>query len=179
MKYLEIVAEHDRRVIKEYQGTLAAYSQRQAEIAEHRAEIALQREEIRGHQQELAAQRQKKADLLSRVRKEKELYEEVYAELEESSEDLWSLIRREEEEKRRAARIRRTALPPPPAARTPGRGGLPWPVHGKVVTPRNESTVRDRRIPAGIEIEVREGEQVRAVSSGRLSSRTGSCATSS
>ncbi|HWR73863.1 MAG TPA: peptidoglycan DD-metalloendopeptidase family protein [Nitrospirota bacterium] len=170
MKYLEIVAEHDRRVIEEYQKTLSTYSQRQAEIAEHRAEIALQREEIRGYQKALAAQRQKKADLLSRVRKEKELYEAVYTELEESSEDLWTLIKREEEEKRKAAQARRTALPPP-AASAPGRGGLPWPVHGKIVTPYGKQrhpqfgTVVFRR---GIEIEVREGEQVRAVSSGRV-----------
>ncbi len=171
MKYLEIVAEHDRRVIEEYQRTLSTYSQRQAEIAEHRAEIALRREEIRGHQKELSAQRRKKEDLLNRVRKEKELYEDVYAELEESSESLWSLIRREEEEKRRAAQIRRTALPPPAAAPAPGRGGLPWPAHGKVVTPYGKQkhpqfgTVVFRR---GIEIEVAEGDQVRAVSSGHV-----------
>lgn len=171
MKYLEIVAEHDRQVIEEYRKTLDDCSRRQAEIAEHRAEIALRREELRGHQQELAAQRRKKADLLSRVRREKALYEDVYAELEESSEGLWSLIKREEEEKRRAQALSRAALPPASTPAPPGRGRLPWPVDGKIVTPYGKQrhpqfgTVVFRR---GIEIEVAEGEQVRAVSSGRV-----------
>lgn len=170
VKYLEIVAEQDRSVIAEYRKALDSLSRQQSEIAGRKEEISGRRQEIRSRQDGLAAERKKKSTLLASVRKEKELYEQVLEELEESSQDLWALIKREEEEKRKAARTA-PAQPRAPSPALSGRGKLPWPVNGKVVTPYGRQrhpqfgTVVFRR---GIEIEVREGEPVRAVSSGHV-----------
>jgi septal ring factor EnvC (AmiA/AmiB activator) len=173
VKYLEIVAAQDRSVIAEYLKALDSLSRQQAEIAGRKEEISRRRQEIRSRQDGLAEQRKKKSTLLSSVRREKELYEQVLDELEESSKDLWALIKREEEEKRKTARSApaRPGTATPPSAALSGRGRLPWPVNGKVVTPYGKQrhpqfgTIVFRR---GIEIEVREGEPVRAVSSGQV-----------
>lgn len=168
MKYLEIVAARDRELIADYGIALESLSRKQAEIAGRKEEIARRRREIRTRQDGLAAERRKKAAILSSVRKQKELSEQLLEELEESSGNLWALIK--EEEKRRTER----ALPAQRGAGTPsaslsGRGRLPWPVNGTVVTPYGRQrhpqfgTMVFRR---GIEIEVREGEPVRAVGSG-------------
>jgi septal ring factor EnvC (AmiA/AmiB activator) len=171
VKYLEIVAGRDRSVIANYRKALDSLSRQQKEVAGRKEEISRRRQDIRSRQDGLTAERKKNSTLLASVRKEKELSEQVLEELEESSKDLWALIKREEEAKRKTAR----AVPARPGAGAPaaalsGRGKLPWPVNGKVVTPYGRQrhpqfgTVVFRR---GIDIEVREGEPVRAVSAGR------------
>ncbi len=172
VKYLEIVAAQDRNVIADYGKALESLSRRQAEIAGRKEEIFRRRQEIRSHQGDLASERKKKSTILSSVRKQKELYEQVLGELEESSENLWGLVK--EEEKRRAEQRAARAQQPgagAPSAALSGRGRLPWPVNGKVVTPYGRQrhpqfgTLVFRR---GIEIEVREGEPVRAVGGGHV-----------
>lgn len=172
LKYLEIVAEQDRRVMRDYREALTSLSQRQAEIGERKSELARRRKDTRARQNELTRQRRKKSNLLSSVRREKKLSRQVLEELEESSRDLWALIKKEEEARRRAKRAaaqRRGA----PAAAVPslGRGRLPWPANGKVIThfgrqrhPKFGTVIYS----SGIEIAVREGVPVKAVGTGSV-----------
>ncbi len=170
MKYLEIIADRDRRVIADYRAALDDLSRREAGIAAQTAEITRRRQDIRARQAELAAQRGKKSALLASVRREKDLSGQVLEELEESSRSLGALIR-EEEAKRKTETARERPATSAPAASLIGRGRLPWPVNGKVVTPYGRQrhpefgTIVFRR---GIEIEAREGEPVHAVSAGRV-----------
>ena len=169
VKYLELIARQDRAVIAEYRTALSELTERQTEIRSRKEEISRRRVAIASRQEDLEQQRRKKEKLLSSVRREKDLYEQVLDELEESSKDLWTMIKREEEESRRAA-ARTTRGAVKPTVSSAGRGRLPWPVDGRVVTPYGRQrhpefgTVVFRR---GIEIEVREGEPIRAVSSGK------------
>lgn len=184
-KYLEMIAARDREVITAYRKALDELGQRQADARDRKEEISRRRRTITSRQEDLEQERRKKEALLSSVRKEKGLYEQVLEELEESSDSLWKQIRREEEEKRReeerrraaAARAAQTPSAAKPAAPAPasavttaGRGRLPWPLNGRVVTRfgrqkhQQFGTVVFRQ---GIEIEAREGDPVRAVTGGR------------
>ena len=104
------------------------------------------------------------------MREEKGLYEQTLRELEESSVSLWAMIKKAEQERKAAKAVRPSH---PKAARDAGsgEGRFPWPAAGRVLTrfgmqrhPQFKTMVFRR----GIEISVREGEPVRAVSDGQV-----------
>jgi septal ring factor EnvC (AmiA/AmiB activator) len=186
MKYLGAIASRDREVITSYDATLEDLAQRQMEIERRRDDIVRRRRIVETKRTELAAERRRKETLLAGVRRERGLYEQTLRELEESSAGLWSMIRKAEAErkqaaaleKKRAAELARAAAPPsPPSAKAsapdaaPGKGTLPWPATGPVVTPYGVQrhpqfgTVVFRR---GIEIAAAAGSEVRAVSDGQV-----------
>lgn len=186
VKYLGAVACRDREIITTYDATLADLTQRRVEIERQRDDIVRRRRTVDAKRTELASERRRKETLLAGVRRERGLYEQTLRELEESSTGLWTMIRKAEEErkqaaaleKKRAAELARAAAPPtaPPAKTSPpdavpGRGTLPWPARGPVVTPfgiqrhPQFGTVVFRR---GIEIGAAAGSEVRAVSDGQV-----------
>ncbi len=171
IKYLGVIAEHDHGVIQGYKSSLDVLTERQTEIAKRKEDILRRKRLVGAKKAELEFQKQKKSAVLANVRREKGAYEQALRELEESSENLWAMIKKAEQEKKAAW----TAAPPAktripsPAAQAEGRGRLPWPTNGEVVTrfgvQRHPQfgTVVFRR---GIEIEARAGEEVRAVDDG-------------
>jgi septal ring factor EnvC (AmiA/AmiB activator) len=171
IKYLGVIAEHDQGVIQGYRSSLDVLTERQTEIAKRKEDILRRKRLVGAKKTELESQKRKKSAVLANVRREKGAYEQALRELEESSENLWAMIKKAEQEKKAA---RTAALPartrtPPPAAYTEGRGRLPWPTNGEVVTrfgvQRHPQfgTVVFRR---GIEIQARPGEDIRAVDDG-------------
>ena len=165
IKYLGMIADRDRTIMREYGNTLAALERKQAELSEKRAGLIARKRAIEGKKSELEERKRRKAVLLASVRKEKDLSRETLHELEESSANLWAMIRRSEEERK----VRPSSPPPVSAGR--GRERLPWPVEGRVLTrfgmqlhPQFKTKVFRR----GIEIAAREGEPVRAVGEGRI-----------
>jgi septal ring factor EnvC (AmiA/AmiB activator) len=186
VKYLAAIAGRDREVITAYGSTLADLSERRAEIERKRDDLVRRRRFVETKRTDLAAERRRKETLLASVRRERGLYEQTLQELEESSTGLWTMIRKADEErkqaaaleKKRAAELARAAAPrsmPPekasPPAAAPGKGTLPWPATGQVVTPFGVQrhpqfgTVVFRR---GIEIAAATGSAVRAVSAGQV-----------
>lgn len=170
IKYLGIITERDRAVMREYGSALNALAVRQAEITERKEAILERRREIEVKKAELESRKQKKASLLASVREEKGLYEQTLRELEESSVSLWAMIKKAEHE-RKAAKAARPSPPKAARAAGPDRNRLPWPAEGQVLTrfgmqrhPQFGTMVFRR----GIEIEVREGASVRAVSDGQV-----------
>ncbi len=171
IKYLGVIAEHDHEVIQGYKSSLDVLTERQTEIAKKKDDILRRKRLVAAKKAELESQKQKKAAILASVRKEKGTYEQALRELEESSANLWAMIKKEEQEKKASRAAAPPAKPrtPAPAARVQGRGRLPWPTNGEVITrfgmQRHPQfgTVVFRR---GIEIESRPGEEIRAVDDG-------------
>jgi murein hydrolase activator len=170
IKYLGIITERDRLLAREYGNALNALAVRQAGISEKKEAILGRKRTIEAEETELQSRKRKKATLLASVREEKGLYEQTLRELEESSVSLWAMIKKAEQERKVAKAVRPS---PPKAARYagPGEGRLPWPADGRVLTrfgmqrhPEFKTMVFRR----GIEIAVREGEPVRAVSEGQV-----------
>ncbi len=171
VKYLGVIAAHDHEVIQGYKSSLDKLTERQAEIAKRKEDIFRRQRLVGAKKAELESQRQKKSAILTDVRREKGMYEQALLELEESSANLWAMIKKAEQEKK-AARAAAPPVRPPasvPAARSQGKGRLPWPANGEVITGFGAQrhpqfgTVVFRR---GIEIGARPGEDVRAVDDG-------------
>jgi septal ring factor EnvC (AmiA/AmiB activator) len=169
IKYLGMIAQQDRTMIREYDSALGRLAMRQAEIVEKKDDILRSKREVETKKAELETRKRRKAEILASVRGEKSLYEQAFRELEESSVSLWAMIKKAEKEKKpvtAAAGTRGQA-----ATRIPEKSRLPWPVDGQVLTrfgmqrhPQFGTTVFRR----GIEIEAHDGESVRAVSDGQV-----------
>jgi septal ring factor EnvC (AmiA/AmiB activator) len=169
VKYLGLIAERDRTVISEYSKALNKLAVREAEITQKKEDILGRKQVVETKKAELESRRRQKAEILGRVRGEKGLYEQTLRELEESSVNLWAMIKKMEREKRTV----KAEGPPrsPTGAKIPDKNRLPWPSDGPVITrfgmqhhPQFGITVFRR----GIEIEAREGEAVRAVKDGQV-----------
>lgn len=170
IKYLGIIAERDRALMTEYGSALNALAVQQAGISEKKEAILGRKRTIEAGEAELQSRKRKKAALLASVREEKGLYEQTLRELEESSVSLWAMIKKAEQERKEAKAVR-PSPPKPVRDAGAGTGRLPWPVDGQVLTrfgmqrhPQFKTMVFRR----GIEIAVREGEPVRAVSDGQV-----------
>ncbi len=169
IKYLGLIAQRDRTVIREYSSALDKLAARQTEITAKKDEILRGKRIVETKKTELETRRSRKAEILASVRGEKSLYEQTLRELEESSVSLWAMIKKDEREKRAA---KAAASPPKPAATVIlEKSRLPWPVDGQVLTrfgmqrhPQFGTTVFRR----GIEIDAHEGESVRAVNDGQV-----------
>ncbi len=125
IKYLGMIAERDRTVIREYGSALARLAARQADIAEKKGDILARNRTIEAEKAALEDRRRKKAGILASVRQEKGLYEQTLRELEEASAGLWAMIKRTSGRRRRRrpvfhrAKGRLRRLPAEPVS--PGR----------------------------------------------------------
>ncbi len=175
IKYLGVITERDRALAVEYGSALNALAMRQAGISEKKEAILGHQRAIEAKDAEFRSRKREKAALLASVREEKGLNEQTLRELEESSVSLWAMIRKAEQERNVAKAVSPPAispsLPTPVRPAATGAGRLPWPVEGRVLTrfgmqrhPQFKTMVFRR----GIEIAVREGEPVRAVSDGQV-----------
>ena len=165
-RYLGIIAERDQRLIREYSAALEQLARREQEARERTSEIASRRTSVEAKRVPLELRRKKKAELLGSVQQEKSVYEATLKDLEESSANLWSMIRLAEQDKRPAKQKE-----PVHDARSEGRGRFPWPVSGRVLTRFGKQrhpefgTIVYRR---GIDIAARTGDEVLAVRGGQV-----------
>ncbi|HET7318274.1 MAG TPA: peptidoglycan DD-metalloendopeptidase family protein [Nitrospirota bacterium] len=170
VKYLRCIAERDRTIIRDYSNALMRMRMQRADLAQKKEEILRSRRAVEAQKTELEAKRRQKSAILTAVRQQKGLQEQTLRELEEASASLWAMIGTDERERRSAAARKPAAGPHEEGAPGP-RGRLPWPAEGPLLTrfgmqrhPQFGTMVFRR----GIEIEVREGETVRAVEDGQV-----------
>jgi len=171
VKYLGMIAERDRMLIKEYGSALTRLAAQQAEIAGKKSDILSRQQAMAAKKAELEGQRRKKSGILAGVRHKKGLYEQSLRELEQSSASLWAMIKKDEQESKAAKKAASEASRSYKDAAGNDRSRLPWPLEGQVLTrfgmqrhPQFGTMVFRR----GIEIQAREGEPVRAVQGGQV-----------
>jgi septal ring factor EnvC (AmiA/AmiB activator) len=163
VRYLGIIAERDQRTIREYGVALELLASRERETRERTAEILSRRDSVEKKRLSLEARRRKKGEILGSVKQEKVVYEATLKDLEESSANLWAMIRLTEQEHKAPKKAAREAAI--------DRNRLPWPVNGKVLTPFGSQkhpqfgTMVFRR---GIDISARIGDEVKAVAGGEV-----------
>lgn len=168
IRYLGIIAERDQRMMAEYGAILARLAGREREMRERTAEILARRESVEKKRMSLEARRKKKGEILGSVKQEKTVYEATLKDLEESSANLWAMIKLAEREKKAAKTIT-----PPREASSAGsdRNRFPWPVAGQLLTRFGAQrhpqfgTVVYRR---GIDIAAGVGDEVRVVHDGQV-----------
>jgi septal ring factor EnvC (AmiA/AmiB activator) len=160
MRYLGAIAERDQRLIGEYQAALEQLTLRGQEVAALQRELLSQRQAVTKKRMALQDQRRKKAEILSSLKQKKSVHEATLKDLEESSANLWAMIRLAEQDKQPAPR---------PGLTAGKEQQLPWPVRGKVLTSfgmQRHPQFGTMVFHQGIEIAAREGEEVRAVEAG-------------
>jgi murein hydrolase activator len=170
VKYLGLIAERDRTIIRDYGGALDLLARQQSEIAEKREETLGRRRTVETRKAELESKRQKKAVILAAVRHEKGLSEQTLHELEDASVSLWAMIK-QDEKGRRSSREENAPSDRGNVSLSGDKSRLPWPLEGAVLTrfgmqrhPQFGTMVFRR----GIEIEARDGQAVRAVDGGQV-----------
>lgn len=166
LKYLGVIAERDRTIMKSYSAALSRMAARQAEITGKKEEIFNRKRAVEIKKAELEARRHNKAGILSSIRSEKSVYEQTLRELEESSASLWAMIKKAEEEKKP---VRNEPSGSDAGAR--GKARLPWPVRGQVLTPfgmQRHPQFKTMVFRRGIEIGAHEGDTVRAIGDGQV-----------
>jgi septal ring factor EnvC (AmiA/AmiB activator) len=170
VKYLRLIAERDGTIIRDYGNMLIRLRMQRDGLSQKKEEILQRRLAVEAKKAELEAKRRQKSTILADVRQQKGLHVQTLRELEEASVSLWAMIRTDEGERRSAAAQR-----PAGVLRDEGtageKGKLPWPAEGPLLTrfgmqrhPQFGTMVFRR----GIEIEVREGQAVRAVEGGQV-----------
>ncbi len=168
-RYLGIIAERDQRMMREYGVTLERLASRERETRERTSDILARRTAVESKRASLEVRRRKKSEILSSVKQEKNVYEATLKDLEESSTNLWAMIKLAEREKKTAKK------PAQPAREASSAGSdrnrFPWPVHGQVLTrfgvqrhPQFGTVVYRR----GIDIAARVGDEVRVVHDGQV-----------
>jgi septal ring factor EnvC (AmiA/AmiB activator) len=165
IKYFGLIAERDQELIRDYGLTLDRFALQQAGIAEKKADILDRRKTVEARKAELETARLRKSAILANVRRTKTVYEDTLHELEEASAGLWALIKKDERERRSAKDANEPA----------GRGvdeksKLMWPLEGPVLTrfgKQRHPQFGTMVFRSGIEIEAREGQEVRAADGGQ------------
>ena len=168
VRYLGIIAERDQQMIREYGVALERLASREREVRDRADEILAARKTVEKKRVSLEARRRKKGEILGSVKQEKTVYEATLKDLEESSSNLWAMIRLAEQEKKTAKKKAPAHAAIPASA---DRNRFPWPVNGPVLTrfgsqrhPQFGTTIFRR----GIDIEARTGDEVRAVHDGQV-----------
>lgn len=169
VRYLGIIAERDQRMMAEYSATLAQLAGRERDVRERTNDILARRTAVESKRASLEVRRRKKSEILGSVKQEKNVYEATLKDLEESSTNLWAMIKLAEREKKAAKK------PAPPAREASSAGSdrnrFPWPVRGQLLTRFGEQrhpqfgTVVYRR---GIDIAAHIGDEVRVVHDGQV-----------
>ena len=167
-RYLGIIAERDGRLIREYANALDRLAARQTEILQRAQEIQTQRKGVEAKRVSLEVRRRTKGELLASVQQEKGASAAALRELEESSAKLWDMVRKSEAEAPKSAAV---SMPRSAATSSTDPDRLPWPLVGQILTrfgaqrhPELGTTVFRR----GIEIEARQGADVKSVDAGRV-----------
>ncbi len=177
LRHLTTLATVDARAIREYRSTSEGLADRKIRVETRRVELASLRSQAEEERAEADREAGKRRALLAKVRDERASHERLVGELSEATRRLEAFIRDLQVKQRRAA-ARPSPAPTRPAPGDPGgaglagvRGRLSWPADGKVVGeygaqvhPRfGTKTFRN-----GIDIEVAEGTEIRAVYPGHV-----------
>jgi murein hydrolase activator len=178
LRHLTTLATVDARTIREYRSTSEGLADRKVRIESRRVELASLRSQAEEERAEADREAAKRRALLAKVRDERASHERLVGELSDATRRLEAFIRDLQAKQRRAAVRPPSSAPRRPAPGDPGgtglaalRGRLSWPAEGKVVGeygaqvhPRfGTKTFRN-----GIDIEVAEGTEIRAVYPGHV-----------
>jgi septal ring factor EnvC (AmiA/AmiB activator) len=171
-QYLSAVSKREYDLIEAYQRDAGRLEEAEQERAHARDDMLAFKQDTERKLIEIQSLKRRKNDLLARITQEKEAYDRMVGELERSAARIDSLLKELEQRKRAAQaqpngpRARKEASGPPP-----GRGGLPWPADGEVVSffgKQKHPTFATYIQRKGIEIRTEEGSAIRAVMPGNV-----------
>jgi murein hydrolase activator len=168
VRYLEKLNRYDRDLVTQIENTHKAIDEKKDAQVREREHLSGLREEKQREQTELVAEEKQRKKMLKNIRAKKESFVAMVKELEASQKELARMIRLLEKKRKSArARVSRKRI----ASFEKGKGTLPWPVvgpvvtkFGKVVHPEYKTIIMSN----GIDIGADKGETVRCVADGTV-----------
>jgi septal ring factor EnvC (AmiA/AmiB activator) len=168
MRYMKKIAEYDSKIIEDFfekQKEMEGYNLSLIKSTEELLSLKDAADKKRG---QMLREKKEKKKLLGKIKGKRAVYEQIQEELEDSSQQLMSLIETLEK-KRKEAELR---LPSKKAGDfIMLKGSLPWPISGNIVS--NFGKIKEPRFNTylfnnGIEIGSSAGINVKAIHSGDI-----------
>jgi septal ring factor EnvC (AmiA/AmiB activator)/cell division protein FtsX len=166
LHYIKTIAEKETEILSLFEEEQLQLTTKTNQLDNMKQQLVEEREPLVVKLSEIGKEKNRKYQLLSRVRNEKSYYEKAITELDESSRQLKSLIAKLETDRRK---FKEPDLPLTNFSKVKGR--LAWPNDGSVVSlfgrqkhPKFDTYVFRK----GIEIETSKGENVRAIHEGSI-----------
>lgn len=125
-KNLTFLARHQGEAISSYLKTFDQMKSLEKELQEKITEAESLLQQARANQSRLAEEEARNQKLLAEIKKNKTIYEQMVAELQDSQEQLQHLLKR--------LQTQEISLPSPFIPLYERKGNLPWPVTGRVIT---------------------------------------------
>ena len=162
-RYINLIAYYDSKVINQFSADIEGLVPKKRELEALNERLNADRKVTREMRNALQADLDKKDKLLGSIRSQRQSYENVLRELENSSKRLRKMIEG----------LKGKDLPKSITGQgfASLMGRLPWPVTGKVAVPYGEYKDPVFNIPVfknGIEIQPRQDEDPKAVAGGRV-----------
>lgn len=165
-RYLERVLGRDQQMISELREESARQASLKEELEHKKEELEDQRKALLKVNESIRAERKKKKEILASLRREKEGHQRLLSELEQAAHRLQTMM---DEISRRAAPI---SLEPSRSGRFETmKGKLELPIRGEVKTAFGKSRHPEfstEIFHKGIDIEARQGEEIKAVEGGKV-----------
>ena len=167
-RYLEKLNRYDRDLVLQIDNTRRVIDERKNAQMQEREHLSELREEKNREQTELVAEEKQRKKMLKDIRAKKESFEAMVKELEASQKELAAMITLLERKRKSArARVSRKRI----ASFEKGKGSLPWPVEGPVITKFGKVVHPEYKtviVSNGIDIEADKGEIVHCVADGTV-----------
>lgn len=162
--YLRTIARKEGEMLSQFKEKHADLEEKGRQLGAVKEHLVKDKEALAEKLIEIRAEKKKKDQFLARVRNERTFYEKTLAELDESSLQLQTIIKKLEEEKKRLQQ-------PSSDKFSKEKGRLTWPSDGQIVSlfGRQKHPKFDTYIfKKGIEIEPSKGDEVRSVYGGTV-----------
>jgi len=160
MKYLSIIMDEDRRLLKETSDLQERQQVEVSSLKERLAEIETMERLESDRMVSLKRDLDKRVILLARIHEEREFYETAVKELTTAAQNLKDkLLNLERGQEKRS---------PLPAGFEKAEGKLPVPLEGKMVADSSDFSSIQKDGPRGVYIEAPGGAQVKAIFPGRI-----------
>ncbi len=169
LHYIKTIAEKETEILSLFEAEQSQMERKTNQLNGMKQQLVSEREPLVVKLTEIGKEKNKKYQLLSRVRNEKSYYEKAITELDESSVQLKALIKKLEVERRNAKE--KEPLLPPLTNFAKVKGRLGWPNDGSVISlfgKQKHPKFNTYIFKKGIEIETSKGEDVRAVHEGSV-----------
>lgn len=178
-RYFRDISQYDYDLIKKYKSELQAMAEKQTALKNLIADQKLQEKNLSKLEASLKDKQSERQVLLTKIRKEKDVFENMIRDLKESSNRLLAIIQ-ETEKKEQEARKKRIAKARPGQRQEeiPDdslfrklKGNLSWPVIGKVMLQYGTQVDPIFNLPvfrSGIHVKADGGTPVKAVHEGKV-----------
>lgn len=163
-KYIKLIVDREAELINSYKDSLNKINNKKIELEKGKEEILYYKKNLTEKEDEIKSERSKKVAILQEVRTEKEVYDKLVKELEESASQLSNMIdqlgaAKDKEPLSLSGRFKEEM------------GKLRWPVNGSIVGyfgKQKHPKFNTYIVRKGIDIAAREGDKIKAVFSGKV-----------